>query len=233
MHGPGAMAKPGRPPRPPSHWTKQTTARLDDVLLRALSQAPDKRQASAVVSRNELADALGNPTEVDPAGPAFVSLPRRAARILGHAALQAATLPVRMLATPRRSAVVAAGAVALSLVVLGPHIVDSVRRSGNANQGLPAQRLPEAAPVVDPIEKETLVAFHTWPPSAVYIDGSWIVEAPSPEQFPLKPGQHALRLVPKTGMPRDFRLTIESAGRCRLKINLDTDKAELERVGEP
>jgi len=229
-HRSKCMGKPGHPPKAPSSRTKCITLRLDEVLLRALSQAPDRRQASARVFHDELARALGYATEVDSAGPPFVSLPRQAVRTLAHVAVQAAAVPVKMLATPRRRVAITTAAVTLSLAFLGRHIVDSVYQPGNPDQHSPAQPQLDAAFATEP---EVLVEFHTWPPAVVYIDGEWIVEAPSPDRFPPTARQHDLRLVPKTGSPQSLRLHIDGAGHYRLKLNLENGRAELEKASQP
>ena len=145
----------------------------------------------------------------------------------------------------RRSEVIAATsaavvAAAAFLYVCGPHLSEPehVRPRTTAtryrNHSSPVSRAsPEVTVMVPSLPMkaaETTVEFHTWPPARVYVDGKYVVEAPSPTTHRMTPGMHRVRLVPKVGVPRDLEVWFETGAQYMFKLNLETGFYELAEV---
>ena len=68
----------------------------------------------------------------------------------------------------------------------------------------------------------------TWPPARVYIDGRFLVEAPSPDWFVLSSGEHTVRLVTKDGRQRTFPVQLTDRREQVLSFNFDDGRVRVE-----
>ena len=71
------------------------------------------------------------------------------------------------------------------------------------------------------------ITVHTWPPSMVYVEDVFLLEAPAPDQHPLAPGEHAFRLVSRTGEQQQMTIVVESGKRYRLLVNFESGFCEV------
>lgn len=74
------------------------------------------------------------------------------------------------------------------------------------------------------------IEIHAWPPSEIYIDGQFIVEAPSPYRFELLSGKHQLEVRSNRGERKAFLITIESDEVLYITLNFDKNELMISEV---
>jgi len=98
----------------------------------------------------------------------------------------------------------------------GVPAIPSIQGSGIPSFGAEAE-----TPLRDPT-----IRFLTWPPSEVYLDGEYVAEAPSPEDFKVIPGLHSVKLVSTFGQRR--AITFEVVPNCRYLLKFDFQSGTLQ-----
>lgn len=242
----------GHLPKSPSAWNRKVTPDLDEILLQALAPDPGARFVSAVELLDSLSRGFGTATVVDRSGLAFPGAWQK----IGQAVLKAATTVVQgpfvaaartmaalcraIAAKPLRT--VAAVCVLATSAVLFRYLAALSPGAGNAAKPQPpaeSQLLNDISdalaltPVDAPGHEHATIGrvqFLTWPPADVYIDGQFIVQAPSPERFTISGGIHRVTLVSKWDEQRIASFDVEPGMEYVVKFNFDSGLFETEQV---
>ncbi len=256
------VGRAGFTPTPPSESCRSIAPFLDDIVLQALDHDQDKRFATAALFLNTLTDALGKATQVDPFGPLFPWRIVAALESVGQALAWTAATAVRagsaVRGLPRKKQVaLAAAASVLPLGILVSAVLGGIERgavsTAATTANAPAHGTWHAAPDTPPgnatkgpgsakenyglsslaeLGRTARVQFHTWPPAMVSVDGEVLVEAPSPLDFDLPPGDHDVELLCRDGRSISMKVQLISGRKYWLKANLDTGWQEVQEALE-